>query len=66
MVEVLEAAGAEVVGVGAVVDRTGRPGVFEPRPFDALLRISFPTWDPADCPLCRSGEPLVKPGSRPV
>ncbi len=66
VIALLAAADAEVIAVGAVVDRTGRTGVFAPAAFEALLEVKFPTWDPADCPLCRAGEPLVKPGSRPI
>jgi hypothetical protein len=28
--------------------------------------VSFPTWKPKECPLCRQGKPVTKPGSRPV
>lgn len=66
VIEVLGREGAEVIGVGAMVDRTGRRDVFAGLPFIALLAVSFPTWDPTQCPLCRAGAPLVKPGSRPV
>ncbi len=26
--------------------------------------VSLPTYEPASCPLCRAGQPVVKPGSR--
>lgn len=35
-------------------------------PFYALAQISLPTYDPAACPLCLAGQPVVKPGSRTV
>jgi orotate phosphoribosyltransferase len=35
-------------------------------PFLALARVSLPTYDPATCPLCLAGQPVVKPGSRTV
>jgi len=58
-----EAAGARVVGVACLVDRGGL------RRFPACrtattLRIEIPAWKPEDCPLCKQGLPLVKPGSR--
>lgn len=56
------AAGSEVVGVAALVDRGGAQ--FDV-PFHALLRLPLPTWAPEVCPLCARGLPLVKPGSRP-
>ncbi len=60
----VEAAGARVVGVGALVDRSGGQARFD-QPFEALLRLSVPTYQPEDCPMCREGRPVVKPGSRP-
>ena len=62
-IDVARAAGASVVAAAAIVDRSGDSadlGV----PFHALLRISLPTYDPAACPLCANGIPVVKPGSR--
>jgi len=56
-------AGGIVVGAGSLVDRSGRDvdlGV----PRRALLTLCVPAYDPADCPICHEGEPLVKPGSR--
>ena len=57
-------AGAEVVGVAALVDRTsGRDPAFG-APLEALVAVEVPTYAPSECPLCRQGLPLVKPGSR--
>ena len=64
-VEVAIAAGATVVGAAAIVDRSGARadiGV----PFHALLQVNLPTYQPEACPLCASGLPVVKPGSRAV
>jgi orotate phosphoribosyltransferase len=58
------AAGAAVAGAAAIVDRSGgsaRLGV----PSHVLVEIVLPTYDPAACPLCAQGVPVVKPGSRP-
>lgn len=63
VIKLIEDNGAEAVGVGALVDRhTGTLdfGI----PFHALLRLEIATYQPEDCPLCREGIPLVKPGSR--
>src|SRR5262249_7990552 len=52
-----------VVGAGSLVDRSGGDvdlGV----PRRALLTLYVPAYDPANCPLCRQGEAVVKPGSR--
>ncbi|HEX5819829.1 MAG TPA: orotate phosphoribosyltransferase [Gemmatimonadales bacterium] len=64
-IDVARAAGAAVVGAGALVDRSGGKadlGV----PFHALLPVDLPTWAPDACPLCAQGLPVVKPGSRPT
>jgi orotate phosphoribosyltransferase len=57
--------GAVVVGVGAIVNRSGSENPFTPLPFTALLTVDVPTYKPESCPLCASGMPLTKPGSRP-
>jgi orotate phosphoribosyltransferase len=54
----------EVVGVAVLVDRSG--GTVETGvPITALATIAVQTWDPANCPLCELGVPLVKPGTTP-
>lgn len=59
-----EAAGAVVVGIGAIIDRSGGKHGFSV-PFAALQPLDLPTYHGDDCPLCRAGTPAVKPGSRP-
>jgi orotate phosphoribosyltransferase len=66
VIELIESLGGCVIGVASVVNRSGVDNPFEPRPYTALLNVSFPTWKPNLCPLCRQGKPLHKPGSRPV
>jgi orotate phosphoribosyltransferase len=39
---------------------------FDEVPFYALAEVALPTYDPASCPLCLAGQPVVKPGSRTV
>jgi len=52
----------EVSMVGALVDRSG--GIVDfGVPFVSLLQLDIPTFDPEDCPLCKSGVPITKPGS---
>ena len=61
---VAAAAGAEVVGIASIIDRSaGRHGFGVP--YVSLLALDLPTWAPDACPLCREGSPAVKPGSRP-
>ncbi len=61
--DVARAAGAVVVGACAVVDRSGGQQGLDV-PFHALLPMVVPTYQPDDCPLCKQGLPIVKPGSR--
>jgi orotate phosphoribosyltransferase len=64
-IQVAQAAGAHVVGVASIVDRSGGTVRFEV-PLTSLLDISLPTYEPGVCPLCAQGVAVVKPGSRPV
>lgn len=54
--------GADVVGVGAIVNRW-RDASFGV-PFAALLPLAVEAWEPDACPLCASGLELEAPGSR--
>jgi orotate phosphoribosyltransferase len=63
--EVARGAGAEVLAASAIIDRSGGRadlGV----PLFALAGLALPTYKPEECPLCASGVPVVKPGSRTV
>ncbi len=66
VIEILEADGAVVVGLASMVNRSANPNPFDPKPYRALLGVSFPTWSADDCPLCADGVPIAKPGSRPI
>ena len=61
--DVARAAGAVVVGACAIVDRSGGKQGLDV-PFHALLPMDVKTYQPDDCPLCKQGLPVVKPGSR--
>jgi len=63
-VSALNAAGGEVVGVGAIVDRSRTDPAFGV-PFRSLLRLPVEAWEPEDCPRCKERVPIDKPGSRP-
>jgi orotate phosphoribosyltransferase len=65
LIEIAEAAGAEVLSVVALVDRGGLKRINARYHPAALLEVELPTYKPEECPLCRAGRiPLVKPGSR--
>lgn len=55
--------GATVVGACSIVDRSGGTHGLEV-PYEALLPMTVPTYQESDCPLCRDGVPVTKPGSR--
>lgn len=55
---------AEVVAIGAILDRSGGRHGFAV-PFEWLLELDLANYDPTACPLCDNGVPLEKPGSRP-
>ena len=63
VIELTRAAGGTVVGVGAIVDRTGGKMDFGV-PFHAALSMEVASYEPEQCPICKTGAPLVKPGSR--
>lgn len=65
VIEVLRGGGVRVLAAGSIIDRSGgAANVGVPRV--ALQTLTVETWDPAACPLCAEGVPVVKPGSRPA
>jgi len=65
VVDLLAAAGARVLAAGSVIDRSGgQAGVGVPR--IALATLQVAAYPPEECPLCRQGLPVAKPGSRPT
>jgi len=63
VIRVVQGLGGDVLAVGSIIDRSaGRVDVGVPRV--ALQELDAVAYDPADCPLCKEGAPLVKPGSR--
>ena len=65
VVNAIAAAGARVLAAGSIIDRSGgRADVGVPRV--ALETLEAMAYQPEECPLCRQGLPVVKPGSRRV
>ncbi len=63
--ELLRGRGAAPCAAGSIIDRSGgRAEIGIPRV--ALVTLDVAAYDPARCPLCESGVPAVKPGSRPA
>lgn len=67
VVDLVRKAGAEPIGVGALIDRGDptKPTSFGV-PIQALLKLEADSWDPVDCPLCAEGAPIEDPGSRRI
>ena len=66
VIDLVRAAGGDIVGVGSIVDRTGGKIDFGV-PFQAVISLNVESWEPEECPLCKEGKlELVKPGSRKV
>ena len=63
VIKVVEDGKGTLVGVGALIDRSGGTATF-PVKKAALATLTVPTYKPEDCPLCKAGTPAVKPGSR--
>lgn len=60
---VLKSMGGELVGVGCLIDRSGGAISFD-APLKSLASLKVESWEEKDCPLCKQGVPVVKPGSR--
>ncbi|MGE5598354.1 MAG: orotate phosphoribosyltransferase [Bacteroidota bacterium] len=64
--EVLEAVrerGGTLRGVGLLMDRSGGKVHFGVRT-ESLIALECQSWEAEECPLCREGVPLAKPGGR--
>jgi orotate phosphoribosyltransferase len=62
VVELVKKLGAEPIGVGTIIDRSGGKAKFDV-PFISLIQMNLQTYKPEDCPWCKDGIPVVKPGS---
>ncbi len=60
--ELLEDMGGKVVGIGVLIDRSGRDLEFGV-PLFSCHQISIPNYTPEECPLCAAHIPLVKPSA---
>ena len=63
VIDVVRNAGGEVVGVGSIVDRTGGKIDFGV-PYASVISMEVTAYEKDECPMCKNGEPVVKPGSR--
>lgn len=61
VLDVVKATSAQIAGLAFLVDRSGGAVDFG-IPSKALLTLNVVTHRPDDCPLCRDGIPITKPG----
>ncbi len=65
VIEIVKEKGGIVAGVGCVVDRTGGKMDFGTK-FESVISMEVQSYEADECPICKTGAPLVKPGSRKV
>lgn len=61
--DLVTSSGGEVVGISSIVNR-GNIQEIDGIPVRSLVYLTLSTYNPEECPLCKSNIPLVKPGSR--
>ncbi|NLM36872.1 MAG: orotate phosphoribosyltransferase [Firmicutes bacterium] len=64
VIDLVKTMGAEPVGVGVLVDRSGGQVTFAGLPLRSLLSLTIEAFAPEECPLCARGISWEKPGSR--
>lgn len=64
IVQLVQSCKARIIGVAAVAERSASPISFGTTK-TILLKLPLKDYIPPDCPLCKEGIPVVKPGSRP-
>ncbi|MEO8076781.1 MAG: orotate phosphoribosyltransferase [Acidobacteriota bacterium] len=62
-IDVAQAAGAQVLGAAAIIDRGTDPSRLS-LPLYVLAQLDVPAYQPDACPMCARGAPVTKPGSR--
>ncbi len=63
VVECLKGRSMTAAGIYVLVDRTAGTVPIDGRPVGSLLSLKVAAYEPADCPFCRKGVPLTKPGA---
>ena len=65
LMRLVRSEGGEVIGVGALADRSGGRAQYGV-PFKALLEVPIDSFQKEECPFCKQGVPFTKPGSKPL
>ena len=63
VMDIVKSRQGKVVGVGVLIDRSGGKVDFGIKT-EKLLTVDIKTYLPEECPLCKKGIPVAKPGSR--
>ena len=63
VIDLVNAAKGNLIGASCIVDRSNGKVQFDTKQF-AVLQMEAITYQPADCPQCKSGGTAIKPGSR--
>ena len=63
VIELVKIFKAKIIGIGVLMERSGGSIKFD-YPFKPLSTVTAKTFKPEECPLCKEGKVLVKPGSR--
>ena len=63
VIDIVKSRQGKVVGVGVLIDRSGGKVDFGIKT-EKLLTVDIKNYLPEECPLCKKGIPVVKPGSR--
>lgn len=65
VVQLVEKHQGSIQGIGLLLDRSGGKVKFD-YPLKVLATTDITNYRPEECPLCKKGIPLVKPGSRQI
>jgi len=65
VIDIVKSSGAEIVGIGFIVDRSNGKVNFGFSQF-STIKMDAISFVPDECPLCKEGIELVKPGSRKI
>ena len=63
VIDIVKERGGQVVGIGVLIDRSGGRIDFGVK-MKSLLTLDIKSYQPENCPLCKKGVLVVKPGSR--
>lgn len=62
-IDLVRSHGGVPIGVATLIDRSAGLVDFG-IPYRSLMQLELPTYKPEECPMCRQGMPIDKPGSK--